>query len=739
MVFLKTLFVASLALTANMLPTATARSQKRSRDGRKSNRSIFAKEMMEAKKNGASKQDLKKLHQKLQSEARVAKAAGLTMETLKKAQSRGASIDDIKAKVNMHNLEKRKRPRGFLKKKETSITDILFPGISPIEYRNGEPMVTVAELVSSARTQLPFAYYKLPVCEPTQTKIKGRKRQNLGERLMGKAVAMQSPYMISVLQDQTCESLCTLHLDRKRINQMRKLILRDYTANISIDGLPVNVPKKNGVVIRGYPLGSKLINEATEKTDFVLHNHLSFVIEYNVDEASAGHVRIVGFTAKPVSIDHNPADVKATCNAEHRPRNTESTLLHLQNPIKSKTQPVTYSYDVKWIETEKPWTDRWDVFLVGAPDDSTAHNMSLLNTIMIVIFLCTCTAFIMIKALRKDLALYNGLELGIDDNGEEESGWKMIHGDIFRPPSYSPMGLSVLVGTGSQIACSLLGTLLMSQTNLLTPTMKGQALQNVVLLYVFSGSVSGYISSRIFKFFGGKNWKLNTLLTASLFPGAMMVLFLMLNVFLALYGSAKTVSFFTIIVSFFLCVGVSAPLIFVGSFIGFKRDLISVPTRTNQIARVVPPQMGIIGSPFSCLLIGGLPFSCACIEIYFLMGALWLQQYYYLMGYLLIVTLLIGVTSALMSVIMCYLRMSGEDHRWWWKSFTDTATIGVWLFGYSIWFLIFRMNMVGFLPVIVYLTYMSMISVAVGLYTGAVSFLATFCFTRTIYNAVKLD
>jgi transmembrane 9 superfamily protein 2/4 len=116
-----------------------------------------------------------------------------------------------------------------------------------------------------------------------------------------------------------------------------------------------------------------------------------------------------------------------------------------------------------------------------------------------------------------------------------------------------------------------------------------------------------------------------------------------------------------------------------------------------------------------------------------------MNQYYYLMGYLLAITVLIGLCSMLSSIIMNYLRLTGEDHRWWWKSFADSASCGVWLFLYSIWYLISRLHLVGVLPYIVYLTYMAMVSVTLGLYTGAVSFMGTFYFNRIIYNAVKID
>ena len=45
----------------------------------------------------------------------------------------------------------------------------------------------------------------------------------------------------------------------------------------------------------------------------------------------------------------------------------------------------------------------------------------------------------------------------------------------------------------------------------------------------------------------------------------------------------------------------------------------------------------------------------------------------------------------------------------------------------------------GVLPVVVYLTYMSMISAAFSLLCGAVGFLTCLWFTRRIYGAVKID
>jgi transmembrane 9 superfamily protein 2/4 len=77
-----------------------------------------------------------------------------------------------------------------------------------------------------------------------------------------------------------------------------------------------------------------------------------------------------------------------------------------------------------------------------------------------VVFLVAMVSTILVRTLKKDIARYNRLEqFALEDFGEnddvedgvaEDSGWKLVHGDIFRPPK-NPLFLSVLVGNGAQL------------------------------------------------------------------------------------------------------------------------------------------------------------------------------------------------------------------------------------------------------------------------------------------------
>ena len=68
---------------------------------------------------------------------------------------------------------------------------------------------------------------------------------------------------------------------------------------------------------------------------------------------------------------------------------------------------------------------------------------------MIVLFLTGMVAMIMMRTLHRDLDRYRQAES--QEDVEEETGWKLVHGDVFRPPTPYPMMFAVLVGTGIQV------------------------------------------------------------------------------------------------------------------------------------------------------------------------------------------------------------------------------------------------------------------------------------------------
>jgi transmembrane 9 superfamily protein 2/4 len=282
--------------------------------------------------------------------------------------------------------------------------------------------------------------------------------------------------------------------------------------------------KELNYAVRGYPVGFKAPPSYTglKNDEFYLYNHLKFTVTYREDANQFNGVRITGFDVHPVSIEHQieggdeitPSTKVATCNADGAPEvvNDPATYLALRTGPTGDSLKVLYSYEVEWVPSDLPWSDRWDVYLIGSPDDDI-HYFAIVNSLMVVLFLTGAIATIMIRTLRKDISGYN--EMQTLEEAQEETGWKLVHGDVFRPPQWHPMLLSVLVGTGAQIGCAFSLSILCAIFKLLNPMNKGQTLTAILVLYVLSGSVAGYVSARIYKFCNAKAWKQNTILTAT--------------------------------------------------------------------------------------------------------------------------------------------------------------------------------------------------------------------------------
>lgn len=93
---------------------------------------------------------------------------------------------------------------------------------------------------------------------------------------------------------------------------------------------------------------------------------------------------------------------------------------------------IVWSYSVQWEESDVEWASRWDIYL--KMDDADIHWFSIINSLVTVLFLSAILGFIMVRTLRRDIAKYNEED---KEEAMEQTGWKLVHGDVFRPPSNS--------------------------------------------------------------------------------------------------------------------------------------------------------------------------------------------------------------------------------------------------------------------------------------------------------------
>lgn len=508
------------------------------------------------------------------------------------------------------------------------------PGVAPRGYKLDEPVLMEVNKIHSVKTQLPYRYYDLPFCKPAD--VEGE-TENIGEYMAGDRIE-NSLYEIFANRDEICKALCDEQkYTAEQSAQFAEKIDQDYVVDWVMDNMPAAVRMydvdnpSNVHLQRGFPLG--YYEQSADGARYhYLYNHIHFKIMFNPDEEEDKSVRIVGFEVEPQSVKHQKKgatfDPKksqlTTCTPSQRPNHDMPP-----QPIDGE-QTVIYTYDVEWEPSDVKWAERWQVFLDSTDDE--VHWFSIINSLMIVLFLSAMIAMILMRALNRDISRYNE-ETTLEDS-QEETGWKLVHADVFRPPKgfFGPMLLSVFVGSGIQVLMMAMTLMVFAALGFLSPANRGGLATAMLLLFVFMGSFAGYWSSRIYKMFAGKAWKRNTLLTAVAFPGSVCGAAFILNFFVWGEGSSGAIPFTTMLAVAVLWFGVSVPLVFLGSYFGFKKEAVKHPVRTNAIPRLIPEQPWYLTTVPSIMVGGVLPFGAVFIELYFIMTSIWLHQIYYVFG-----------------------------------------------------------------------------------------------------------
>lgn len=126
------------------------------------------------------------------------------------------------------------------------------------------------------------------------------------------------------------------------------------------------------------------------------------------------------------------------------------------------------------------------------------------------------------------ISFSTGVTLQQDELAEEETGWKMIHGDVFRNPPFLNVFVA-LYGSGAQIFSTIFLLLLCVIVGVFKATRRGALLTAVILIYACCGLCGGFFSGKLYKQLKGANWVWNTILTATVFPLPLSLVFTYVN------------------------------------------------------------------------------------------------------------------------------------------------------------------------------------------------------------------
>ncbi|KAK1362372.1 Transmembrane 9 superfamily member [Heracleum sosnowskyi] len=629
------------------------------------------------------------------------------------------------------------------------------PGSYMHTYSTGQEIFAKVNSLTSIETELPFSYYSLPYCKPHGGVKKSA--ENLGELLMGDQID-NSPYRFRMNINESVYLCTTKPLSENEVKLLKQRTRDLYQVNMILDNLPaMRFATQNGVKIQwtGFPVG---YTPQGSEDDYII-NHLKFKVfvhEYEgtgveiigtgeegmgviseADTKKASGYEIVGFEVLPCSVKYDP-ETMANYHIYDNVTSVNCPLDLDKSQIISEQERVSFTYEVEFVKSDIKWPSRWDAYL--KMEGARVHWFSILNSLMVIFFLAGIVFVIFLRTVRRDLTKYEELDKEAQAQMNEElSGWKLVVGDVFREPNYSKL-LCVMIGDGVQITGMAVVTIVFAAFGFMSPASRGMLLTGMIILYLFLGTGAGYAGVRLWCIIKGtsEGWRSISWLVACFFPGIAFVILTALN--FILWGSKSTgaipIYLYFILLSLWFCI--SVPLTLLGGYLGTRAEPIKYPVRTNQIPREIPASK----YPSWLLVLGAgtLPFGTLFIELFFILSSIWLGRFYYVFGFLLVVLLLLVTVCAEVSVVLTYMHLCVEDWQWWWKSFYASGSVALYVFLYSINYLVFDLqSLSGPVSAILYLGYSLLIAIAIMLSTGTIGFLTSFYFVHYLFSSVKID
>ena len=381
-----------------------------------------------------------------------------------------------------------------------------------------------------------YSYFSLPFCPGPKTDI-DHHHETLGEALQG--VELEFSGLDIDFKDNIRKTVfCSVTLDAEKYAAFVYAVKNYYWYQMYIEDLPIW-----GIV--GKP-------DEDEKA-YYIYTHKKFDIGYNGDQI---------------------VDVNLTTEGK----------VKLEKGV-----TLSFSYEVNWYPSSILPAQKFDKYFDASFFQHRIHWFSIFNSFMMVLFLIGLVSMILMRTLRKDYARYSKDD-ELDDMERDlgdEYGWKQVHGDVFRSPSY-PILLSVVVGTGYQVTVVAFFVIIFAIFGELY-TERGSLLSTTIFVYAATSPVNGYFGGSLYAQFGGRKWIKQMVIAAFFLPSLICSTTFLINFIAIYYHTSRAIPFGSMVAITCICLFVILPLTLIGTVLG--RNLAgqaNYPCRVNAVPRPIP-------------------------------------------------------------------------------------------------------------------------------------------------------
>jgi len=650
------------------------------------------------------------------------------------------------------------------------------PGLAPLDHLAGEGIVVMSDAMHSPyHPNEPLDYFSLAFCPPRNGILEYE--DDIGEHLLGKSL-QYSAYNVSVLEEQRDIAVCSTSVSREAVFEFQRAILEGYKVNLLLDNLPnlyvTEFTIRNGEkVIKEYELGNDIgyvefdhnaealsgrsssENQTTivqpqpvptERSSVWVYSHVDINVDYHAIESYDGEsnrsvttYRIVGFKTFP----DRPVDITRFAGGAR--------------------DAIDFTYSVYWHPSNVTWGSRWDVYFYSNHELTSTRLMQAslaLGSIFVfasALVLCTknrLRAHIMRnskngKALRKYRTVDGALFMDTEDEEDKSTSptdsahsKHIISANIFRKPRTAPALLVSLVCIGQQILAMLVITGVLGLFSMIYIEQRGMAINVALLAYISSSLLAGYKAMQYCQLFAVAHRKTVLFLTWIILPLCVFPVLAITNAILQSRGTTSALEWWVFGSVVLVWAMSTLFLMLVGASFGARRKPPALPCKPdNNVIQTPAPSllydsfMVHLFRAFAWFVIAGV----GAVPIRFIVLSIWGQQFYAMYGIFWLALATVFYFAAIVSIFFVYQQLKYVNWLWYWSSYLTAAGAAFPLFGLLASYYAFNSEIESGHATVLYFAYALLFAIALFLAFGAVGFMSTFWFLKSVFAQPKGD
>jgi len=236
---------------------------------------------------------------------------------------------------------------------------------------------------------------------------------------------------------------------------------------------------------------------------------------------------------------------------------------------------------------------------------------------------------------------------------------------------------------------------------------------------------------------GLTDWIGGATVSAFVYPSIVLICFVFVDIIEWLEDAAGRTPLTSVFLYGAIWMTISIAATYHGATVGYRHSGLTSRNKVSAVRKAIPDQPWYMWLLFQMPIFGAIQFAVIFVEFQYIWNSVWRSQLYAMFGCLFINMLLLVLAIGCLSIIQTYFTLRHGNHEWHWRAFWTAASCGLWVGGYTFYYMVYIAKMNMWEGELIYFVWAALLTYSCSVMCGMIGLLASAQFVESIYSNIK--